>query len=478
MKSKRTRPTVRKSLHQRAVKCGKCGKVGHNVRTCGKSTHPHTPPLSGNTSRNISSSPHHVVKNAQNGKGIDEVVEHLGNLTNPASNDDAHLYTVEDLETLWEIQSGRYGVHTDHMGITIPAENGENIATQWETGDTLALVELVHTMTASDEVDISVEQWGKFLYKFSNNARANLVAGFLKSSTYHEKPNFPKYTLPPQIFYALQNDPHPQVRIHLARSRGIPENVALKLVKDPHADVFVETLRNKDVTGKVLEKGLHVADRSEESTPSERDWTNRVDRKGWKNANHRAHEAISTHPNLTQNIIKIYKERNDSQQEDYYPYNLAISNPNLDTTHVTEVFTQALKKRDMAQAELDTMKRTPPPRAVWDPVQARENELDGEVRRNNAKLRSATSNPNLPAHLFTQFVNPQRYTQKPPLIHHTQFADPRISTKQCEQYAVELVRLKQWEAVGSLADNPNVNEATKKFLTNVLKSHTSPLRGI
>lgn len=192
-------------------KCGRCGTVGHNRRTCGTfprkadnvpspRPHPIVPPVKKNQK------PVSNLDFLWEQVRPDKVPPHPGTVTDSSANP----ATAEELETLWILSSsGRTGKREQTV------ESLSQTRTTWEEEDTATVMSILRVV--DDDGAFSVVDAKKFLKNFGAEAKAKIAA----------------HNDTPLVFLiALAKDPAVQARVSVAARRNLPLPILTELGKD------------------------------------------------------------------------------------------------------------------------------------------------------------------------------------------------------------------------------------------------------
>ena len=220
--------------------CGSCGKKGHNVRTCVKrETLP--PPKVSNTPP---SQPYNGESVAQKGSYINAMYGKIIHMTHTATlakrdkDEKRELYTLEDLNTLWELLSGKTGYEE-----TVIARTKTGVGTvyknDWGVEETKALHSLITQVQPSPRTGedsrtqasgISKETWRMFLDKFSPKVKGELLSYF------HEKGD----AIPDEMFHGLIQ--YKQEKVPIRQGLFVVDLTYLVKCFDPPEDFIINDL--------------------------------------------------------------------------------------------------------------------------------------------------------------------------------------------------------------------------------------------
>lgn len=226
--------------------CGKCGQVGHNRRTCGKTApaQPRRPRLTApgpNTTPEPADTLTHTIRTIENDHTLHNKAEKTGDTDTapPAPQDEpaattaetgTETLTAEDLETWWMLASDKDGKRRKENippGKTQPRYDASK---DWTPDDTERLRTIV---LLAEQQGTSPKNLKKFLNRFGVKARVMLAA----------QPGLPNLTLA-----VLATDTSSTVRENVAKRIDIPAPILNQLADDPKYDVRVEVARNTTTT--------------------------------------------------------------------------------------------------------------------------------------------------------------------------------------------------------------------------------------
>lgn len=238
-------------------------------------------------------------------------------------------YFIEEVETLWELASGKYGK------ILPTHAEGPYPASDWDKNeDTKLLNELVYTSASHPSSPISVQQWCDFFQKFEPHVRMSLISSF---TNHTENTGYwgykSQYSMPPHIVEVFSVDPDDYVRAHLARFTHLSDGVVKKMIdtfgNEPSMMLFA-FLDNVTTSGERLEQvekciqGFPIRDNMIRQYIGDSIRTK-----------------IVKHPNLSPTLIEHYDKLYSHDLENFHkPYAELLTHPNLSEEYLQETFTK------------------------------------------------------------------------------------------------------------------------------------------
>lgn len=430
---------------QRVVTCGKCKKTfpqgkGHNKRTCGKTLHKNPLPLSrSGTSTKSSLSGGKVVTTPPQPPIISTSPAVSSVITSATTSQPSDRYSIEEVETLWELLSGKYGEHS----------NGSSnfMATGWDGEDMKLLKEIICVEAFNPSSTITAGQWKTFLEKFSLNVRLTLIASF---HTVQGQKCHSGGVMPEKIVEAFMLEKNDFILARLIELHYVPEKFINKVLNSASPSLFVLTsiARNRTVSGTVLEK---VENRLEYFN---------IDRESGQASVDRVRKAIAEHPHITRGIQQKYINIYGTDVSHYNQvYANLLSNPQLDSNNIEKPFNELMKTVESSVPHDYTPSSEGGTGVVLSPA---------------AKyLQKLAQNPQLPPELFKRYLTPTLHSAEFYEISPKHYSNPKIDSTTCVKFAEILLNIGNITKLKYLLNNPNADRET--FTMVVDKLHNQPL---
>ena len=255
-------------------KCGKCGQVGHNKRTCGK--------------QQVSSKMGIKKVNGDNRKGqVNQNKVALPKMTNRnmvsvwdaylskkemlnentsivnGEGDDVGDYTAEELTTLWMLTDGNLGKQRAMKY----DKNFQPIDSYWDEGNTDRLYEFVQNIHKTSP-KLPTKVWYEFFKPFGAYAKTSLIYEYPKaywegtakkrlSQMTNEELPVEGNAMPPQLFAVFAKDASKSVRETIATREGLPKPIAAAMVLDKELSVVKHLAANGEQSEEVLTAIYH-----------------------------------------------------------------------------------------------------------------------------------------------------------------------------------------------------------------------------
>ena len=211
--------------HGKVKKCSTCKKTGHNSRTCGKQS---------NTLVEKVPKPTPIQhKKSSKTKQLKRPTPHLPQLQKSITNEES--YTLEDLQVLWELTSGRKDLNDGY----VPSRQRNLSRRLRNLSNAEVLFNFVNDAHLADP-NIPVKVWEKFFENFNEYE----LEEFLTLYTHEPYPEHEKYReltihlspmndteLPEKFFHALANHESIIVATVLADKKGLPKSVQKEMAQ-------------------------------------------------------------------------------------------------------------------------------------------------------------------------------------------------------------------------------------------------------